>query len=338
MPHNLKRELAGIALIALALFIGGALLLQDLPIEGGCLAARGVFGPVGGCLKGALLSVVGEPAAWLLALLPLVHGLRLLGRMQWETDRRWLLFLAGLVLLLPIVVGLATGTERRTDGPAGLWGGFVAFYLGQTLGTGGAWLAVAVLASALTAWSLRWNPVTAAMRAPGGKAARSDLTPAALAMEPPPEEMPAMVDGRRETGEGRRRAKRADVVALPEPAEPEPLPTVVSTKKASGKGRAQGRDAGDRRGAGPTVPTRHPGGRRAGGSYPVARVAHPPASRQRRCGAEGDRGDGGQAHGGAAHLQGRREAGRADDRAGRDTVRGGAGVGREGPAVRQPRQ
>ena len=72
MPHNLKRELAGIALIALALFIGGALLLQDLPIEGGCLAARGVFGPVGGCLKGALLSVVGEPAAWLLALLPLV--------------------------------------------------------------------------------------------------------------------------------------------------------------------------------------------------------------------------------------------------------------------------
>ena len=69
MPHNLKRELAGIALIALALFIGGALLLQDLPIEGGCLAARGVFGPVGGCLKGALLSVVGEPAAWLLALL-----------------------------------------------------------------------------------------------------------------------------------------------------------------------------------------------------------------------------------------------------------------------------
>ncbi|HNV75078.1 MAG TPA: DNA translocase FtsK [Gemmatimonadaceae bacterium] len=239
MPHNLKRELAGIALIALALFIGGALLLQDLPIEGGCLAARGVFGPVGGCLKGALLSVVGEPAAWLLALLPLVHGLRLLGRMQWETDRRWLLFLAGLVLLLPIMVGLATGTERRTDGPAGLWGGFIAFYLGQTLGTGGAWLAVAVLASALTAWSLRWNPVTAAMRAPGGKAARSDLTPAALAMEPPPEEMPAMVDGRRETGEGRRRAKRADVVALPEPAEPEPLPTVVSTKKASGKGKAE---------------------------------------------------------------------------------------------------
>ncbi|HEX4934777.1 MAG TPA: DNA translocase FtsK, partial [Gemmatimonadaceae bacterium] len=208
MSHDLKRELAGIALIALALFIGGALALQQLPLDGGCSAARGIFGPVGGCLKSGLLFVFGAPAATILAFIPLVHGLRLLGRMQGETDRRWLLFLAGLVVVLPIVVGLATGTERRSDGPAGMWGGFVAFYLRQAFGTGGAWLAVFAMASALTAWTLRWNPLTARVALP--RVASGETPPEALAMEPPPEEMPAIDDGRRETSEAKRRAKRAD--------------------------------------------------------------------------------------------------------------------------------
>ena len=216
MPHNLKREVAGIALIAIALFIGGALALQQLPLEGGCTAARGIFGPVGGCLKGALLFVLGAPASTILACIPLVHGLRLLDRMQWETDRRWLLFLAGLVVILPIVVGLATGTERHTDGPAGMWGGFVAFYLRQALGVGGAWLAVFVLASVLTAWTLRWNPLTARVTLP--RIAAGGNAPEALAMEPPPEEMPAIEDGRRD-GSERRRAKRAESAERPETLE-----------------------------------------------------------------------------------------------------------------------
>ncbi|MFP5356130.1 MAG: hypothetical protein ACLGIK_13445, partial [Gemmatimonadota bacterium] len=117
MGSSLRREITGIALIIVALFIAGALLLQELPAEGGCVAARGVFGPVGACMKWGLLALLGIPAV-LVPLVPLVHGLRLLGRMQWETDRRWMLFLAGLVVVLPVVVGLATGTERRTDGPA----------------------------------------------------------------------------------------------------------------------------------------------------------------------------------------------------------------------------
>ncbi len=244
MPHNLKRELSGIALIALSLFMGGALLLQQLPADGGCLAARGVFGPVGGCLKWSLLSVFGAPAAALLAFVPLVHGLRLLNHIQWETDRRWMLFLAGMVVVLPIVVGLATGTERRTDGPAGLWGGFLAFYLGRTLGTGGAWIAVGVLASALTAWTLRWNPVSALMRAPGAAVAAREKTPAALAMEPSPEEMPAMEDGRRETGDGRRRGKRAEIVSSAAPgalvaATPEPSSALARKPSAKAiKGEA----------------------------------------------------------------------------------------------------
>ncbi|MCC6931127.1 MAG: DNA translocase FtsK 4TM domain-containing protein [Gemmatimonadaceae bacterium] len=209
MPHNLRREVTGIALIALALFMGGALALQPLPLDTACTSARGIFGPVGGCLKGALLFVLGAPAATILAFIPLVHGLRLLDRMRWETDRRWLLFLAGLVVILPIVVGLATGTERHTDGPAGMWGGFVAFYLRRALGMGGAWLAVFVLASALTAWTLRWNPLTTRVALP--RVAAGGTSPEALALEPPPEEMPAIEGDAREGGE-RRRAKRAEAI------------------------------------------------------------------------------------------------------------------------------
>ena len=112
---SLRREIAGIALIVLATFIGGALLFQSVPLDGACTAARGVFGPVGGCLKWSLLSLLGAPAAALVPLIPLVHGLRLLGRMQGETDRRWLTFLAGFVVLLPIIVGLATHTARAAE-------------------------------------------------------------------------------------------------------------------------------------------------------------------------------------------------------------------------------
>jgi len=237
VAHNLRREVAGIALIALALFIGGALALQQLPLEGGCTAARGIFGPVGGCLKGALLFVLGAPAATILAFIPLVHGLRLLERMQWETDRRWLLFLAGLVVVLPIVVGLATGTERHTDGPAGVWGGFVAFYLRQALGMGGAWLAVFVLASALTAWTLRWNPLTARVALP--RVAAGGSSPEALAMEPPPEEMPAIEDGRRDAGEGRRRPKRVESV--------EDADRAASGRAAGGEGEGSGAAAGKKK-------------------------------------------------------------------------------------------
>ena len=192
MGQSLRREIAGIALIVLGVFVGGALLLQRLPVEGSCLAARGVFGPVGGCIKWSLLSLLGAPAAALVPFIPLVHGLRLLGRLQGETDRRWLTFLAGLTVLLPVVVGLATGTARSAESPAGLLGGLVSFYLDRTLGTGGAWLAVALLGSALMAWTLRWNPVRALL-GPSPAAGRATRSPTlASLLEPPPEEMPAI--------------------------------------------------------------------------------------------------------------------------------------------------
>lgn len=239
MGQSLRREIAGIALIVLATFIGGALLFQSVPIEGACTAARGVFGPVGGCLKWSLLSLLGAPAAALVPCIPLVHGLRLLGRMQGETDRRWLTFLAGLVVLLPLIVGLATGTGRLADSPAGLWGGLVSFYLERAFGQAGAWLVVALLGSALTAWTLRWNPVRALVGpSPRVRDASTEPTLATL-MEPRPEDMPAIDAAGMERvavpreGKRGRRSREAEPSVVQDVA-PAPEPPV---RKGTGKAR-----------------------------------------------------------------------------------------------------
>ncbi len=89
MRETLKRELTGIVLALLAVFVAGTLLLQPVPDEGSCWAVRGVFGPVGSCLKPGLQSLVGLPAAWLFPLAAAVHALRLLGRRAAGPERSW---------------------------------------------------------------------------------------------------------------------------------------------------------------------------------------------------------------------------------------------------------
>ncbi|MBI3789962.1 MAG: hypothetical protein HY275_03695, partial [Gemmatimonadetes bacterium] len=76
--QRLVREVAGIGLLLAALFIAGALLFEHEAAS--CTQGAGIFGPVGACLRSGLFGLLGAPAAALLPLLPLVHGLRLLGR------------------------------------------------------------------------------------------------------------------------------------------------------------------------------------------------------------------------------------------------------------------
>ena len=45
--------------------------------------------------------------ALLVPLAPAVHALRLFGRLESDTDRSWMVFLAGLAALLPVALGLA---------------------------------------------------------------------------------------------------------------------------------------------------------------------------------------------------------------------------------------
>ncbi|HWP71630.1 MAG TPA: hypothetical protein VNM36_11030, partial [Gemmatimonadaceae bacterium] len=137
MRETLKNELLGIVLTLVALFLAATLAFQSVPDVGGCWAAGGISGGLGKCLKWAITGFVGPVAAWLLPLAALVHGLRLLGRMQAETDRSWMIFLVGVALLLPIGVALGAGGDQETAGVAGIWGSFIAFYLKRLVGSWG---------------------------------------------------------------------------------------------------------------------------------------------------------------------------------------------------------
>ncbi len=217
MSPALRRELAGIALLLLAVFVAGALLLQPLPDTQSCIAARGVFGPVGACVKQGLLVLVGGAASALLPLAAAVHGLRLMGRTRSSTDRSWMIFLLGLALLLPVGLGLATGADPDATPVSGLWGSFLAYYLRAGFGTAGAWIVLALGGSVLMAWTLRWNPIRAIIgsaSSPGSGVVPPEAT-LAQRLEPPPQEMPGIES---DTGEadapaiqefgGRRRRER----------------------------------------------------------------------------------------------------------------------------------
>ena len=216
MGSHMRRELAGIALLLFAVFLAGALLFQRVPAGGSCMDARGVFGPAGTLVRCAVAGAVGLPAAALVVLLPLVHALRLFGRLAARADRSWLVFVGGLVVLLPIALGLLIPFDEAVTHPMlGLWGQAVAFYLPRAFGTAGAWLLLALGLSALTALTLSWNPlrllvgrgdhaplpsgavlvsgpVTDAAQAAPAKRGRKRAGDAAVLLEPAPEEMPAM--------------------------------------------------------------------------------------------------------------------------------------------------
>ena len=201
---NMRRELVGIALTVFAIFLFGALFLQRDPANAiSCDYATGVFGPVGTWLRCTLLESVGMPAAVLVALLPLVHALRLFGRMESATDRSWLVFLGGVAALLPVAIALAMDVGRDANLQTGLWwagywGAFTNFYVPPAFGAAGAWFVVLLAFSALTAMTLSWNPIRAVLgRTRPTEGSHDDAsalgsTARAALLEPTPEEMPAL--------------------------------------------------------------------------------------------------------------------------------------------------
>ena len=214
MGSTLKRELIGIALLLFSVFLAGALIAFAASTlrDGGDV--RQSVGFVGYYLAKPIVGFFGWPAAALLPAVPAVHALRLFGRLESETDRSWMIFLAGVVVLLPIAVGSAVSDPRADDvsSVTGIWGGFVAFYWRAWFGGFGAWVVLLLAASALTAVTLRWNPVrmivgrravvppvpAAAVAAaeepysPPKRRRKKEPVDVALALEPPPEEFEAL--------------------------------------------------------------------------------------------------------------------------------------------------
>jgi S-DNA-T family DNA segregation ATPase FtsK/SpoIIIE len=252
---HLRRELTGIATMLFAVFLAGALGVLALAELRSGVDVRGSVGWVGWYLARPLVMLVGWPAAALAPVAAAAHALRVFGRLgptEADTAYRpsWMVFFAGMALLLPVVVGLGLGLRIGSDhsSAAGLWGGLVAAYWREWFGAMGAWVVITLAVSALMAATLAWNPIrmvigrraeardTAAV-APGLSAAPSatrrrrrkagdatgDAGSLALALEPPPEEMPgadpALVAGGADAGDesamvgrrGRRKGKGAAV-------------------------------------------------------------------------------------------------------------------------------
>jgi DNA segregation ATPase FtsK/SpoIIIE, S-DNA-T family len=107
--------------------------------------------------------LLGWPAAALTPVVPAVHALRLFDRLESKTDRSWMIFFAGTVLLLPMALALALPAPPPglASPMSGMWGAFSAVYAVKWLGAFGAWVVVALGASTLMAATLAWNPIRA---------------------------------------------------------------------------------------------------------------------------------------------------------------------------------
>ncbi|HUR00411.1 MAG TPA: DNA translocase FtsK 4TM domain-containing protein [Gemmatimonadaceae bacterium] len=205
----LRRELAGIALILFALFLGGALAAQGIAMARSTGDVTASFGWAGKFLAAPLAGFLGWPAAALIPIALAAHALRLFGRLDQRTDRSWMIFLLGFVALLPVGISLGEGGLREATAMSGLWGSFTAFYMLQFAGTAGAWIVLLLSLSALMAATLSWNPIRAlvgrkpkpleatisdeaveAASSNGQKSRRRKI--ADLPPEPTPEEMPAI--------------------------------------------------------------------------------------------------------------------------------------------------
>src|SRR5205085_535973 len=151
----------GIALLLFAVFLAGALIVLAAAELRTGIDVRSNVGWVGWYLARPLVALVGWPAAVLIPLVPAVHALRLFGRLESETDRSWMIFFAGMVLLLPIALALALPAPAPglPSAGAGIWGGLIAAWWTSWFGAFGAWVVVALAASVLMAATLAWNPV-----------------------------------------------------------------------------------------------------------------------------------------------------------------------------------
>ena len=208
----LRREVQAIALLLLAVFLAGALMLHGWSEMRGVSAAAGSFGSVGAIAARSLIVVFGWTGSSLLPIALAVHSLRVFGRMGGGRDRSWLIFLLGMVVVLPFGVALAMGATRESNVFSGVIGGLIAFYTVALTGPVGAWLIFVLALSVLAAATLSWNPirmlvgrevkpVVASTEQAG--ALDDTYTPPRLRkqkllaqeLEPAPEEMPGLDDG-----------------------------------------------------------------------------------------------------------------------------------------------
>src|SRR5256714_13728779 len=123
------REIRGTVLLLFGIFLAGALAAQGITELQGPGSIHGNFGWIAALLARPIALLVGWPAAALLPLALIAHALRLFGRLGERKDRSWMVFLLGMVVLLPIVFGEAGGGGGGAGGAGGHLGGLSGFFI-----------------------------------------------------------------------------------------------------------------------------------------------------------------------------------------------------------------
>jgi S-DNA-T family DNA segregation ATPase FtsK/SpoIIIE len=163
LTESQRRQLLGLAILALALFVGLSLIPVSLFGDG----ARALFpdGNIMGVLGAAIARVgFGVFGAGIL-LVPAVlvlSGARLFGWLEQSAAGRWAAFLAGLAFLLPAIAALWADNAQFENSPflpeaaAGWIGRTLALPLVALLGIVGALITFVILLIALTIATLGW--------------------------------------------------------------------------------------------------------------------------------------------------------------------------------------
>jgi hypothetical protein len=158
-----RRELLGLALLALALFT----LLSLIPLGGARSYSGGnIMGLLGAAFSAGGSSVFGV-GIWAVPLVLMLLGARQFDWLTRERTIRWSVLLGGVALLVPVTVALLD-KQLAAGAPAGAAEG----WLGKTLAVPtiallspvGAAILITFLYVALLVLTLGWNPVTAAAR------------------------------------------------------------------------------------------------------------------------------------------------------------------------------
>jgi DNA segregation ATPase FtsK/SpoIIIE, S-DNA-T family len=185
-----KRELLGLALLALGSFLALSLVPVSALGLGGVFPTGNVMGRLGGWFGAAAYALLGAGAP----VLPLTLGLggaALSGWVPVALAARWAVLLAGLAVLAPAWLWLFTvgaGGGRFVPESVGGWlGSGVGFLLGGLLGRFGAALALLALMALLSVATVGWNPASATLRAAGAAIGRALGRPRSATPGPAPE-------------------------------------------------------------------------------------------------------------------------------------------------------
>jgi S-DNA-T family DNA segregation ATPase FtsK/SpoIIIE len=160
LSQKQQRDIAAVGLLMLGLFLLAALIPVSMPgLRGVEFPEGNVMGPVGVAVRRVLTGAVGIAAFFLPGLLVLA-GLRASESLSVRWTTRLSILLAGLLLIVPIGLGIL----GRDGATAGRWGELAGPSLVTAFGVPGAVLLVLFLLVTLSVGTIGWNPIASLVR------------------------------------------------------------------------------------------------------------------------------------------------------------------------------